>query len=77
MRYYCQIAICRILLLICSRSQPDDDPIGSKHVVVRILYKVVFDGYFPTPYSKKSAVCTARPLELQLLTGQPEFDFLK
>jgi len=37
----------------------------------------VFDDYFSTPYSKKSVVCTARPLELRLLTGQKEFDFLK
>jgi hypothetical protein len=30
--------------------QLDDDPIVSKHLAVCILYKVVFDGYFSTPY---------------------------
>ena len=37
-------AIC-ILLLICSKNQPGDDFMGSKHVAIRIYYKVVFDGY--------------------------------
>ena len=41
-----------ILLSICSKSQPDDDPIGSKHVAVCVSYKVVFDGYLFTPYLK-------------------------
>jgi hypothetical protein len=31
------------------KSQPYDDPIGSKHVAVQILYKVVFDGYLFVP----------------------------
>ena len=29
---------------------PDDDPVGSKHVAVRILDEVVFDGYLFTAY---------------------------
>ena len=29
--------------LVCSKSQPDVDPTGSKHVAVRIFYKVLFD----------------------------------
>jgi len=42
-------AIC-ILILICSKSQSYADPIVSKHVAVWILYKVLFGGYFFTPY---------------------------
>jgi len=38
------IAVCK-LLLICSKLQPDDDSIESKHVVVWITHKVVFYGY--------------------------------
>jgi hypothetical protein len=34
-----------VLLLICYKRQPDDDPVVSKHVAVWILYKVVFDGW--------------------------------
>lgn len=43
-------AIC-ILLVICSESQPFDDPIGSKNVAVWIFYTVVFDGHLFTRYS--------------------------
>jgi hypothetical protein len=39
-----------ILLLISSKIQPDDDPMGSKHVAVWISHKVVFDGYLLIPY---------------------------
>ena len=42
-----------ILILICSKSQLDDDLVGSKHVALRILYKVVFGGYLFIPYFKK------------------------
>ena len=38
---------------MCSTSQPDD-PIWSKHVAVRILYTVVFDGYLFAPYFRHS-----------------------
>jgi len=48
-RSYSHNAIC-ILLLICSKSQPSDDSIGSKNVAVPILYKVVFDDYLSAPY---------------------------
>jgi len=41
-----------VLLVMCSKSQPDDDPMGSKHVAVRILYIVVFDGYLSIPTFK-------------------------
>ena len=44
MRTYFHNAIC-ILLLICSKIQPDNDSIVSKHVAVWILYKDVFDGH--------------------------------
>ena len=49
LRYPAPNAIC-ILLLICSKIQPDDDPIGSKHVAVWILYNAVFGGYLFNPY---------------------------
>ena len=55
MRPYIHNAI-SILLLICSKSQPDDDPIELKHTAVWILYKVVFKGYLFTPYFKKNSV---------------------
>jgi hypothetical protein len=42
----------RVILLICSKSQLDDDPIESKHVAVWILRKVVFDGCLFTAYFK-------------------------
>ena len=35
---------------ICSKSQPDDDFIVSKHVAVWVLYKVVLDGYLCIAY---------------------------
>jgi hypothetical protein len=73
-RNYCHSAIWSILLLICSKSQPDD-PIGSKNVAVWILCEVVLYDDLSTPYSKKSVACAAR--QLRLLIGQPEFDFLK
>ena len=46
-------AIC-ILLLICSVSQPDEDPVGSKHVAIKRLYiwKVAFIGYLFNPISR-------------------------
>ena len=39
-----------ILLLMCSKSQLDDDPLRSKHTAVWILYKVVFhySNIYPT-----------------------------
>jgi hypothetical protein len=37
---------------VCSKGQPDDDPIGSKHAAVRIFYEVVFDGNLLTSYLK-------------------------
>jgi len=40
----------RILLLICSKSPPDDDPKGSKHLAIRMLYKVLFYDYLFIPY---------------------------
>jgi len=45
---HCGSGVC-LLLLICSESHPDDDPIVSKHVAVWMFYKVVLDGYFFTP----------------------------
>jgi hypothetical protein len=44
---FIHIVIC-MLIFICSVSLPDADPIGSKHVVVSILYKVVFECYLLT-----------------------------
>ena len=46
---YCIVAVrsrflC-ILLLMCSKSQSDDDPLRSKHTAVWILYKFVFIVY--------------------------------
>jgi hypothetical protein len=38
------------ILLIFSKIQLDDDPIRSKHVAIKILYKVVSDGYLFTHY---------------------------
>ena len=55
MRSYCHNAVC-VLLLVCSKSQPDDDgdgddnPIGSKHVGVWKIHKVVFDDCLFAPY---------------------------
>jgi hypothetical protein len=34
---------------MCSKSQPKDDPIGLKYIALRILYKVVSDGYLFNP----------------------------
>jgi hypothetical protein len=48
--HFLQIYAMCILTLICSKRQPVDDPIVSKHVAVWILYEVVFDGYLFTPY---------------------------
>lgn len=50
MRSYFHNAVC-ILLLVCSESQPDDDPMGLKHVAISILYKVVCDGSLFIPHS--------------------------
>jgi hypothetical protein len=41
-----------VLLVMCSKSQPDDDPMGSKHVAVWILYIAVFDDYLLIPTLK-------------------------
>jgi len=35
-----------VLLTMCSKSQTDNDPIGTKHVALWIIYSVAFDGYF-------------------------------
>jgi len=48
--HFLQICAICILILICSKRQPVDDPIVSKHVAVWIHYKIVFDGYLFTPY---------------------------
>ena len=37
-------------LVICSEIQPDDDPIVSRHVAVRIICEVVVDGYLFVAY---------------------------
>lgn len=47
-RSHFHTAIC-VLLVICSKCQPDDDAIGTKHVTLWIIYSVVFDGYFVYP----------------------------
>jgi len=49
----CNHKAIRILFLLCSKIQPRDNPIGSKHVAVWILYKVSFDGYLFISYSFK------------------------
>jgi len=38
-----------MLPLVRSGSQPDDDPMGSKHVA-ELYHKVVFDGYLFISY---------------------------
>jgi hypothetical protein len=38
-----------VLSLVCSGSQADDDPMGSKHVT-GLFYKVVFDGHLCIAY---------------------------
>jgi hypothetical protein len=38
-----------MLPLACSGSQPDDDPMGSKHAA-ELYHKVEFDGYLFIPY---------------------------
>jgi hypothetical protein len=38
------------VLFACSKIQPDDDPVRSKHVAVGIFYKVVFNSYLFVPY---------------------------
>jgi hypothetical protein len=43
------ITIC-ILILICSKGQPDDELVDSKYVAVWIPYKVVFYGHLVIPY---------------------------
>ena len=50
MRFYFHNATC-LLPLVCSGSQPDYDPVESKHVTYNeLFYKVVFDGYLFIPY---------------------------
>ena len=54
MRSYLHNAVC-VLLVICSKHQPDDDdddgdPTGSKHVAVWVIYEVAFGDYLFTPY---------------------------
>jgi hypothetical protein len=48
-RYYFPNAIC-LLLLIPSKIETHGNPMGSKHVAVWILLKVVFGGYLFIPY---------------------------
>ena len=38
------------LVFTCSKSHSDDDSMGPTRVAVRILYEVVFDGYFFIAY---------------------------
>jgi hypothetical protein len=45
-----------IIPLTCSKSQPDEDPIGSKHVSSWIFHRVVFDGYLFTPFLINTAL---------------------
>jgi len=47
-RSYCHKATC-ILPLVCSARQPDDDPMGSKHVA-ELFCKFMFDSYLFIPY---------------------------
>ena len=47
MRFYFHNAP-RMLPLVCSGSQHDDDPMGSKHVA-ELYNKVVFNGYLFIP----------------------------
>ena len=49
MRSYCHNTIC-ILLLMFSKIQPDDKPVGSKHGAEWMLYKVDLAGYLFTLY---------------------------
>jgi len=44
------------IISTCSKSQPDDDPTGSKHVAVWILYKDLFHGYLFTPLRSNYSV---------------------
>ena len=50
----------RTRILICSKTQPDDEPVVSKHVAVGILYKVVFRGYLFIPYFNKCGLFIVR-----------------
>ena len=47
-------AICAILV-IYFKCHPDDDPVESKHVAVRIFYTVTIEGYLSTAHSLASS----------------------